>query len=343
MLFNKKNDPLFSQLMSTYNRYWTAAHFFGESFAKKYFGEKVQKVEDKLYGHLKEQKKKGSPLKFPEIETCDPQTFKKEFLVKNQPFVLKGGAKNWPCLEHWKPSELKKKYGKDEITLIDASPDDLNDIDYSTKSVSFSDVLDDMSQENPQYYSRFNRMLHEHPELIDDLDYKYLLSLRPKLSSGKTFQCFLGGARTITHLHAAAEHNLFVQVHGKKRWIVFPPEYNCLLKPVLSRSPYFHSAFNPLKPDFQKYPLLEFVDYYDFEIEAGDIFFNPPCWWHHVINPTMSIGVGFRWFEAITSIKASGMQTLLTLCAVNPNIIQATRDRANFPKIFSYLENKKKS
>lgn len=82
------------------------------------------------------------------------------------------------------------------------------------------------------------------------------------------------------------------------------------------------------------------MPYYDFTLEAGDIFFNPPCWWHHVMNETMSIGIGFRWFEPITSLKASGMQTLLTLLATNPNVVQATLNRTNFPKIFSYIHEK---
>ena len=54
--------------------------------------------------------------------------------------------------------------------------------------------------------------------------------MRNKISSGKTFQVFIGGKGSKTTLHCATENNLFTQVFGEKHWYLYPPKNDFFFK-----------------------------------------------------------------------------------------------------------------
>ena len=158
-------------------------------------------------------------------------------------------------------------------------------------------------------------------------------NMRNKISSGKTFQVFIGGKGSKTSLHCATENNLFTQVFGEKHWYLYPPKNDFFLNPPITKSPYFYSNFNPEKPDYNKFPAARFLTTFECVLRPGDILFNPPLWWHQVKNLNHSIGVGFRWFSPVNSIKASFTETLMTLLLLN----EITRTKA--PKKQNIFDN----
>ena len=91
----------------------------------------------------------------------------------------------------------------------------------------------------------------------------------------------------------------------KKHWYLYPPKNDIFLTPPITKSPYFYSDFNPDNPDYKKFPTARFLTTYECVLRPGDILYNPPLWWHQVKNLNHSIGVGFRWFNPLNSIKAS--------------------------------------
>jgi ribosomal protein L16 Arg81 hydroxylase len=331
------SDLLFKKLVRQYRCHWFTHHFLGKKGADFFFKNSLEKSRASYFAEMRKKGPRKNAKTIAVEKDLSAEDFKEKYLKHNIPVIMKGAAKNWTCLKSWRPEVLIKNFGSDVVDLINASPGDHENLSYDLKQVTFGDVLEDITKEKPQYYSRFNQMLHFHPELVEDLDMEWMQKRRHWYGNGKTFQVFIGGTGTYTHLHSAAEHNLFVQVMGKKQWIMYPPEFSVFLRPLVTRNPYFHSAFHPDQPDYRKFPEMEFADRYEFELEEGDVFFNPPCWWHHVKNPQASIGVGFRWFEMITNLKSCPVQTLLTLCAVNPPIFYAMIHRSNFPKIFNYM------
>ena len=281
----------------------------------------------------------GKLLQIDRVKNISVEEFKRTYLKHGVPVVIEGGGKEWNCVKNWNPQFIADKYGDDKVSLIDASPDDYNNISYQSEETTLRDVILTMDDRPIKKYSRFNRILHDHPELKKDFDMKWLLSMRNTISSGQTFQVFIGGKGTKTHIHCAAEHNLFTQVYGQKHWIIYPPEFDCVLEPSVTRTPYFHTAFDPDKPDYEKFPAMKYMDRYECLLEPGDILFLPPSYWHHVKNLSGSIGVAFRWFSA-DAFKVDFMQGLLTMISTNPPFILAARDRTNFAKIFTYMSRK---
>jgi hypothetical protein len=301
----------------------------------------LKSLRNKNLKNLANKGTKGRSIPIDIREELDAETFVKEYLRKNKPVVLRGAAKEWACVKNWTPDFLDKRYGEDTIPIIDASPDTNEEIQYTHKEVKFKEVIAGMKKGDNDLYSRFNDLLGNHTELRDDIDMNWFLKRREKIVSGKVFQCFIGGATTYTHIHSAIQSNFFVEVFGKKRWLLFPPSYNQYLAPVVEGRPYFSTLFHPLKPNYDKFPEMEYLDFYDTTLEPGDILYNPPSWWHHVENETMTIGVGFRWTSLTATLKASPIQLLLTLTAYNPTIIFAINARGRFAEVFTFNKDKK--
>jgi hypothetical protein len=278
----------------------------------------------------------GKRLPIPRVSEISVEDFKRDYLRRGRPVILAGAAAKWDCVGRWSPQFLAERYGTDPVALIDASPKVLENTDHQLEYTTLREVIESMGSGPLSKYSRFNTLLKDHPELTKDFDLGFLKRRRNALASGKTFQVFIGGAGTKTHIHADSEHNLFTQVHGKKNWILYPPGYDGLIDPVISRTPYFFTGFDPDHPDFERYPLMRYADSLEGTLEPGDILFVPPSWWHHVKNPEDSIGFGFRWFSAHDSFRQDFMMALLMMLAVDPPIYVATKHREDFTKIFSY-------
>lgn len=328
-----------ANLLQKYRHHWLLEHLLGKGMAGLLTQSNPQKMHIALAQILKDQ----GPGQLNAIErrkNLSREEFLRVYLRLGIPVIMQGAANSWACVHKWTPQWLASQYGSDKIALIDAAPGDVAAIDYQMRETTLGVLIQEMEQD-PLKYARFNRLLYEHPELKQDFDARWLSQHRNHFASGQTFQVFIGAKTSKTHLHAAAEHNLFTQVYGRKHWYLYPPSYDLALQPPVDRAPYFHSPFDPANPDFKTFPALQYLDHYECVLEPGDVFFNPPSWWHHVTNLETSIGVGFRWFAPRDAFRLDWVQALLTFLAVNPPIWMAMKHRSDFSKIFAYMSNRK--
>lgn len=328
-----------SALVERYRQLWMLEHLTGRQLSQRLQPAAHRELQQKIVASLQKQ----GPGRLIEVERRKDLSlaeFHRVYLRLGIPVIWAGGARHWPCVRNWTPAWVAERYGSDPVSLIDAAPNDFNAIDYQSQQTTLGEVIREMDHKPLEKYSRFNTLLHDHPELEQDFDKSWLKACRNPICSGQTFQVFIGGKGSRTHLHAASEHNIFTQVYGRKHWLIYPPAYDCVLEPPVNRTPYFHSPFDPDKPDYQRFPAMEFLDTYTCTLEAGDIFFLPPSWWHHVNNLTGSIGVAFRWFAPGDAFRLDWAQAAMTLLAVNPPIWTAMRHRTNFTKIFGYMSRK---
>ncbi|XP_059823668.1 HSPB1-associated protein 1 homolog isoform X4 [Hypanus sabinus] len=93
--------------------------------------------------------------------------------------------------------------------------------------------------------------------------------------------------------------NLVLQVQGRKRWHLFPPEDTCFLYPT--RIPYeessVFSSVNVVNPDLKHFPRFRRARPYVVNLCPGEVLFVPRHWWHYVesLDPvTISIN---SWIE----------------------------------------------
>ncbi|XP_046902030.1 HSPB1-associated protein 1 homolog isoform X1 [Hypomesus transpacificus] len=107
-----------------------------------------------------------------------------------------------------------------------------------------------------------------------------------------------GGANTPCHQDTYG-CNLVLQVQGRKRWTLFPPEDTARLYP--SRVPYEESSVfslvDVLQPDLRRFPAFSQARAHTVTLQPGQVLYVPRHWWHYVesVDPvTVSVN---SWIE----------------------------------------------
>lgn len=178
---------------------------------------------------------------------------------------------------------------------------------------------------------------------------------------------WLGSRNATTQLHYDGPHNLFIQVSGRKNWVILPPDQAS----AVHLYPELHPRARKSQVDFERlqsgdasvraaFPRLEDLRCgYQVELQAGEALYVPPFWLHHVsaLDPSVSVNVFSRSAEqeaasAAASVpfpfeeawprgdKVAGLHAFLHLliehlgrepCAVATEIVQSRYDPLDRP------------
>eukprot|EP00415_Alexandrium_ostenfeldii_P000512 UN0512 len=104
-------------------------------------------------------------------------------------------------------------------------------------------------------------------------------------------------SRTLYHCHYDLQPNLHVQLTGRKRFILFPPED----WPHLYPFPVHHdldrrSMVDLDSPNTDDHPNWKGAHGHVVELGPGDALYIPPFWWHHVQSVTPETTSMAMWF-----------------------------------------------
>lgn len=103
----------------------------------------------------------------------------------------------------------------------------------------------------------------------------------------------------VTPVHFDSAHNLLVQIHGRKKLLLFPPQQSrSLYYPCLSLGHVNYSPVDVEAPDYERFPLFKRATPLEVLLAPGEILFIPVRWWHYAraLEPTISLN--FWWFSA---------------------------------------------
>jgi len=238
-------------------------------------------------------KQRNQPVERREL---DPSLFYSSYYFANEPVILAP----LPTLEKlrldWTFDYLSRRFGD---ILIEAQRGREGDPDYEINFDKHREkmrldglikLIEDSGPNNDIYMcannraldSELSRMFGEIPD-IDDL-------LEPKHARGKTF-LWMGPQGTITPFHYDLMNVLLYQVHGRKSFVLAPPEatpfmYNDVS--VYSRVNYFG--------DRSQFPLFEGVPLKTGILHPGEALFIPVGWWHAIRAESKSISLSFTNF-----------------------------------------------
>ncbi|XP_044012037.1 HSPB1-associated protein 1 isoform X2 [Aphidius gifuensis] len=135
--------------------------------------------------------------------------------------------------------------------------------------------------------------------------------------TGKDSTLWIGskGAHTICHQDSYG-CNLVCQIHGRKEWLLFPPETGKFLK--RTRLPYeestVYSQFNFFSPSEEEEEIILTIDTNPIVIvlEPGDVLLVPRAWWHFVESLELSVSVNV-WLPLVDDSKARLKESLVKL------------------------------
>jgi hypothetical protein len=220
-----------------------------------------------------------------------------EYVSRRQPCVIADGLASCERLRRWTPEYLAAACGD---TLVSVA-------------VSFERASRDVASpaERKRRYRLANVELRDavrwmtSAELADREFYvpQEPIDKFPALGKDVTFgkplsearvNLWVGTANTVSELHHDLTPNMFAQVLGEKRFILFSPDHVHSMYPKSGED--FHiSGVDPVRPDLQAYPRFAEATPFVVTLKAGEILFLPSFWWHHVTSLSMSISVNQWW------------------------------------------------
>lgn len=219
------------------------------------------------------------------VEGITKKEFEEKYFLPQKPVVIRGLLDETKAMKKWSFDFFKKEMGNLEVGIFDAS---LERVDRSFKkpdyTMPFRDYLNEIEGGPTKKRLFLFNAFKFNKRLLDDFEF-------PKICNGfiKSLPfMFFGGDQSVTRIHQDMDMScvFLTQFTGKKRVVLFSPEYSELLY----RLPFnVHTTVDITNPDYDKYPGLKHVKGHEVILEHGDTLFMPSGYWHHIEY----IGSGF--------------------------------------------------
>ena len=239
------------------------------------------------------------------VDSITREDFKKNYLDKRKPLIIKGLTNDWAAREKWSTDYFKEIAGDIEVKLVDNSKADPNKvINASIASMKFGEYLDLIKREPTELRIFFFNLFKHRPELVNDIKI-------PKELMGGFIESmpamFFGGSRAITFLHYDIDlpHLFHTHFGGRKHIILFDNKWKKRLYCVPNTT-YALEDYDVANPDFEKFPALRGVEGYEVFLEHGDTLFMPTGMWHWMRYIDGSFSLTLRaWDRSVTRKMAS--------------------------------------
>jgi hypothetical protein len=234
-----------------------------------------------------------------------------ELLVREQiPVLFREVASDWPCTRLWTLPYLRERLTEKLVTVTSSAaalyrPDEARG-HYAAEQMlqmTFADFLDRISGSGPdldgKHYYLHKQSLDQHlPELKPDVPIPAYIEASPFLMTS----LWMGPAGSITPIHHDFTNNLFLQVRGRKRLILYPPDpehafYRLPFRSLGGRSSWHISRVGSLTTfDRGAFPRFKDAEPIDLVVEPGTMLLIPNFYWHEVHSlDTPSISLSYWW------------------------------------------------
>jgi hypothetical protein len=250
-----------------------------------------------------------------DLAGMSPQQFRNEYIRPNIPVVLKDAAANWPAVQKWTPEFFRANYGSETLCVrVETRRVGVESV-YS-RDVTLAELIDDVRSGGEYYASNLEDLFNDNPALREDLllreleryscDHGRRLAPRarkgwrvPRLGEILSTQIFITNANGRTAYHCEPGCNFFVQVYGRRHWVLVSPRHTPFMYPAIRKD--FIYAGSPVDDHLGRedlraagYDLYNLIPKYEVVLDPGDVLLSPQWWWHTVDNLGASIGVALR-------------------------------------------------
>lgn len=219
----------------------------------------------------------------------------------SRPLILTGCPLPWGA----RPlEELVRKVGKRRVVVEQARARGTEKFTYAGKTAAsrvknsrsrkftFKEFAETLSKKSDlTHYLQSTRVDLHLPELSKDAELSLIPEVPPRIWIGS-------GQRVTTHFDQS--HNFALLVHGRKRFVLYPPDQLPNLYPGPLHSTPFGavvSLVDPWKPDFRKFPKYRAAlkTALVADLKPGEMLFLPAYWWHNVESWDLNILLNYWW------------------------------------------------
>jgi histone arginine demethylase JMJD6 len=227
------------------------------------------------------------------VDDISHHEFMTNFYEPGIPVVFKNASKVWKANGLFSPDWFRTNYGERTINK--------NGETYTMSQIM--DLVETSTESNPAPYPLVFNIPDQIPELLPLLNPLNLNYASPNWLESKWFQkgywgsateLFIGGpGGKFPYLHLDYYHlNAWItQLHGEKRFTVFPRGQEELLYPKPGDP--WRSEVNIFEPDYEKFPKYKEATPIHFTVGPGETLFIPFGTWHSAYSLTSTISVAF--------------------------------------------------
>jgi hypothetical protein len=250
-----------------------------------------------------------------QIERIAPPSlavFRREYQAPRRPVILTGLMEDWPA-RRWSIDHLRLRYGDRTVTAV---PTRGGQVVHSARDgvpyepIRFGDYLDMLEGEA----TATSYMIFPVSDVLPELMSEFVLPVYCRDAPWFRARFWLSPAETGSPLHRDAPDNLFAQIFGRKRFVLFAPADSRNLYPhrFWSGVPNFSRA-DAERPDYQRFPRLRRARPIACEVGAGEVLYLPRYWWHQVTSLERSASVNLWWAEGVGAAVALAGQAFMKL------------------------------
>lgn len=213
------------------------------------------------------------------------ERFVREYQNADRPILMRGVAAQWPAVSSWTPDYFAGEFADLPINPSVSLPD--TEVPYLYRDHDFR---------QPMTVAEFVRRMKSGDRCyLDQMSLEFYDGLKQDCDFGmfepsdvKVIALWIG-ALTRSGLHYDWVDNLFVQVHGTKRFILAAPEEIRNLYPFADS--HTKSRVAPQHPDLTRFPRFRRVHQFEGTLAPGDAIYIPKGWWHYFAAPEVSISL----------------------------------------------------
>ena len=227
------------------------------------------------------------------LERCDDlsaEDFYESYYKPRRPVVMKTFSSTWPARKKWTMDFLRENYGDILVPVYEeAFADSGASYGSTNEHMPFKEYLD-LIQAGPTLKRLFLFNILKHaPELKEDFSFP---PFARKWARNHPFMFFGGETSYVdAHFDADMSHVFLTQFEGRKRVIIYGPEWS----DHLYRHKFTVSHNVDLgNPDFERYPRLLEAKGYECHLEHGDTIYMPSGYWHYVYYETGGFSLALR-------------------------------------------------
>lgn len=232
--------------------------------------------------------------------------FDEKFFHGCQPVIIKQGLKGSEIFTRWTPEYLKNKMGSKKLNMDFSSTGiyNYNEKDIRPMTLPFNQMVDlfmSGTGKKGMCYLTQSSIPKHFPQLQGDLEVPQWI--KPASDMLNSINLWFGCKGCVTPLHIDEGQNFLLQVMGAKELTLFAPSDGKYLYQDVDGKNKNLSKVNVENIDYQKFPLVKNAQPYHGILEAGDILYMPPLWWHQVRSLETAISVNYWWhrFEIISN------------------------------------------
>lgn len=282
------------------------------------------------------------------IEELDSEPSPLEFMryvSRNTPFVIRGGASSWKATRQWNAAYLKSALAGQTVNVA-VTPN--GNADAPTYSPQHCITVLSKPHEESQSFDNFLAYLlqqEKSDELPETTEVRYAQTqndnfrdeyacLLPDAQKDIPFarialqkkpdavNLWIGNSKSVTATHKDNFENIFVQIIGRKHFVLLPPVcHPCMNETLLTPATYERDdngrlsirldehadlvpfvTWDPDNPQDNSTPLSKFAKPMRVTLDPGDMLYLPAMWYHKVSQSSSPDGEGF--VEVFSSIQS---------------------------------------